>query len=267
MGTPIEGGEVQGEVSAETNAPGPNPAWNDVLSVLPEQFHSVVTPHFQQWDQAAQQRIEQANSSVKQFEDFQPFVENGVSAQDLEQGYRLLHEINQNPQAVYEALAEAYNLGGEQIEAEEEEGEEDEAPEFQDPRFDQLQQGVELVAQTLLNQQQEKLNQQAERDLDNSLNALRKEHGDFDERYVLSLAAANDIPVEEAHKSYQELVQNILQKNPRPFAPNVMGNSGGHLLGCLFGAVRQVGCSGFVNQHIDTLSKLDEIFRKPRIPG
>lgn len=225
----IEGGEVQGEVSpAGETAPGPNPAWNDVLSVLPEQFHSVVTPHFQQWDQAAQKRIEQANQSVSQFEPFKPFLENGISPEDLEQGLQLMYQINQDPKAVYEALGQAYNLTPAQVEAViEGEGEEEEEPQnFQDPRYDQLQQGLDLVAQTLLQQEQQKISAQADAELDAELNSLREKFGTFDERYVLSLVA-NGATMEEAATAYQSLTQNILQQNPRPFAPSVMGNSGG----------------------------------------
>lgn len=223
-----EVGEVQGNVDNDggDNSPGLNPAWNDVLSVLPEQFHNVVTPHFQQWDQSAQQRIEQVNSQLGQFEPYKPFVDNGISPEDLEQGIRLMYELNTNPQAVYEAIAEAHNFGGNGEQESEIEPEEGEEGAFQDPRFDNLQQGLDLVAQVLLEDQNKKIQAQAEADLESELTALREKHGDFDEAYVLSLMA-NDISAEDAIAAFQGLSQNILQKNPRPFAPSVMGNSGG----------------------------------------
>src|SRR5687768_4365671 len=111
----IEGGEVQGgNPDAGDNTPGPNPAWNDVLSVLPEQFHQVVTPHFQKWDQEAQSRIESINSQLKQFENYKPFAEHGITSDEIEQGLRLMYEINNNPQNVYNALNNAYNFGQQQ---------------------------------------------------------------------------------------------------------------------------------------------------------
>ncbi len=231
MGTPIEGGEVQGTgPDGGDGSSGLNPAWDSVLSALPEEFHKIVTPEFQKWDQAAQQKIEAANAELKQFESFKPFVENGFTAADLDQGVQLLHQINQNPQAVYNALAEAYDLTPAQVEAAMEgEGDDDEEPEtFFDPRVDQLQQGVELIAQNLLDQQQQKLNDQAERDLDAELKGLHEKHGDFNEQYVLSLKAVNpDMDLETAVQNYNAMAQSILQQNPRPFAPSVMGNSGG----------------------------------------
>lgn len=230
MATPIEGGEVQGtEVSETESSPGLNPAWGEALSAIPEQFHGVLTPHFEKWDKSAQQRIEQANQTVSQFEPYKPFVENGISAEDLEQGAQLMYQLNANPQAVYNALAEAYGFGpaanseGEEIEGEEEE---EEAPNFQDPRYDQLQQGLDTVAQVILNQEQEKANARADAELDAEISALKEKHPNFDERYVLSLVA-NGATFEEAATQYESLVSNILQQNPRPFAPSVMGNSGG----------------------------------------
>lgn len=224
MATPIEDGSVQGE----ENAPGPNPAWGEALSAVPEQFHPHLTQHFQQWDQAAQQRIETANASVKQFEGYKPFVENGISAEDLEQGLQLMYQINQDPKAVYEALGQAYNLNPTQVQAAiESEGEEEEEPQsFQDPRYDQLQQGLDLVANTLLQQEQAKVQAKADADLDAELNGLREKYPNFDEHYVLSLVA-NGATMEEAASAYDKLTQSILQQNPRPFAPSVMGNSGG----------------------------------------
>lgn len=228
MATPIEGGEVQGtEVSETESSPGLNPAWGEALSAIPEQFHGVLTPHFEKWDQSAQQRIEQANQTVSQFEGYKPFVENNVSPQDLEQGMQLMYQLNANPQAVYNALAEAYGLGPTaEIESEEEEGDESEAQIFQDPRYDQLQQGLDTVAQVILQQEQQKVESQADAALDAEINALKEKHPNFDEGYVLSLVA-NGATFEEAATQYESLVNNILQRNPRPFAPSVMGNSGG----------------------------------------
>lgn len=231
MATPVEGGEVQGTESAAAgeSSPGPNPAWSEALSAIPEQFHSVLTPHFQQWDQSAQQRIESVNEQLKQYEAYKDFVDNNVPAEELVQGYQLLYQLNQNPQAVYDALKEAYGFdpSGE-IEGEEEGEEED--PNSVDPIYGQklqnLEQGLDLVAQTLLQQEQAKIQAKADAELDAELSALKQKFPNFDERYVLSLVA-NGATMEEAAQAYESLTQNILQQNPRPFAPQVMGNSGG----------------------------------------
>jgi hypothetical protein len=236
MGTPIEPESVQGEIPDEgNNAPGPNPAWNDVLSILPEQFHPVVTPKFQEWDNAANTRIESLNSTLKEYEAYKPFVEHGISADELEQGVRLLFEINNNPQGVYEALANAYNLGqsaNPPVAAGTANNEEPETPfdaaNLPPEVMEKLNQHdglLQAVSQIVLNDAQAK--QAANDDL-----ALEKELKDtaeklgienYDEDYILT-KMLNNASAEEAFKSYQAMVQRL---TPQPFAPSVIGGNNG----------------------------------------
>lgn len=228
MGTPIEGSEpVQG---GEENTPGPNPAWNDVLSVIPEQFHQVITPHFQQWDQAAQAKIEAANASLKEYEAYKPFREHDISSQEIEQGLRLMYEINNNPENVYNALQNAYKFGQAPSPVASAEGagnEEDEEELGIDPEIaEKLSQHdglLQAVSQIVLNEQQAKQNAAADAALDKEIEGLKSEHGDFDEDYVLT-KMLNGASGADAVKSYQALVQSI---TPKPFAPNVLGSSNG----------------------------------------
>jgi hypothetical protein len=229
----IEGGEVQGGIDggAVENAPGPNPAWSDVLSVIPESLHPAVTPHFQKWDQASQQRIESVNQQLSQFDAYKPFVENGIGPEDLEQGLQLMYQLNTNPQGVYQAIAEAYGYG-QQPNQQPQETEEQE-PGFQDPRYDeltaqqqQMQQGLELVAQTILQQQQQKLEAEAEAEVDAELNQLKDKYPGISEEFALALMV-NGFDVNQVGERWQQMSQGLLQQNPRPFAPNVMGTNGG----------------------------------------
>jgi len=229
MGTPIEGGEVQGEISPTgESAPGPNPAWNDVLSVLPESFHGMVTPHFQKWDQAAQSRVEAANEQLKSYEGYQPFVEHGIDPTELQNGLRLMHEINTNPQAVWDALGRAYGLAnGTEVEDDGADGDEGAGtPNLQDPRFGELQQGLELVSQIVLQEQQAKANLQADSELDAELTSLKSKFPDYDERFVLAMMQ-NGMSADQAGQAWQDTRNSLLESNPRPFAPNVMGGSQG----------------------------------------
>ena len=226
----ITQGEVQGNPvdGAGIEAPGPNPAWNDVLGVLPEQFHSVVTPHFQKWDQAAQSRIEAANAKVAEFEPYAAFAQHGIEPSEIENGLRLMYEINNDPKRVWEALAQTYGLGANTENEQDPNGASanQDPANFQDPRFDQLQQGIELVSQVVLREQQAKANAEADAALDTELSNLREKHGDYNERFVLAMMQ-NGMTGEQAVQEWQSIRNETLQNNPRPFAPNVMGNSGG----------------------------------------
>jgi hypothetical protein len=222
MGTPIEGGQVQGDPE---NTPGPNPAWESVLNIIPEEFHGAITPEFQKWDQAAQSRIEQVNNSLKEYEAYKPFHELGISADEIEQGLRLMYEINNNPQSVYDALASAYNFGQQQTP--EEGPNPEELPEGITPELMEKlnsQEGtLKALAQIVLNDAQAKQDAQAEAELDRELNELRERIGDFDENYVTALML-NGASAEEAGNAFVALKQSL---SPKPFAPTVLGNSNG----------------------------------------
>jgi hypothetical protein len=254
MGTPIDpnAAAVQG---GDSNTPGPNPAWNDVLSAVPEQYHGVLTENFQKWDQAAQSRIEQANQQVKAFEAYKPFVDNEIPAEELENGLRIMYEINTNPQSVWEALGKAYNLTPQQVQqvandagidaagaaqAAQQQGGQSQQ-QFADPRVDKLQQGIELVSQIVLQDQQAKQAAEQDRLLDQELKALEKTHGAFDQGYVLAMMQ-NGMDGAEAVQAYQNLRTGILQ-NGQAFAPDILGSNSG-------------GGSGYPSQAIDP-TKLD----------
>lgn len=232
MGTPIEpvGEEVQGTIPDQDNSPGPNPAWADVLSILPESFHEAITPHFTKWDQAAQARVEAANSSLKEFESYKPFVEHGITNEELEQGLRLMWEINNNPQNVYSALGSAYNFGqspgnaaGNAAAVEVDDDEEVTPSGVNNPQVQELQQGLELVSKIVLADAQAKQDAQADMELESELDALKTKHGDYDVRYVLAMMQ-NGMSGEDAVESFQALKTSF---TPKPFAPSVLGNSGG----------------------------------------
>lgn len=220
-----ETGDVQGIEPTGDNSPGHNPAWDEVLSVLPEQFHSVVTPHFQKWDQAANQRVESVNSQLAQFEAYKPYVEHGINSDELEQGLRLLYEINNNPQNVYQALQNAYNFG--QPEAPNQESEEGEELNLPPEIMEKLQSHdgmLNAVAQIVLNDAQAKQDAAADSALEKELSDLKAAHGEYDEDYVLAKMQLG-MSGEDAVKSYQALVQRI---TPQPFAPTLLGSSGGN---------------------------------------
>lgn len=229
MATPIEPtGEVQGVEPTGDNSPGHNPAWDEVLSLLPEQFHSVVTPAFSKWDQAAQSRIEAANAELKQFEAYKPYVEHGINSDELEQGLRLLYEINNNPQNVYEALKNSYNFGQQPETSQGNVSEEENPLEGLPPEIleklanhDNM---LQAVSQIVLNDAQAKQDAAADSALEKELNDLKTAHGEYDEDYVLAKMQLG-MSGEDAVKSYQALVQRI---TPQPFAPTLLGSSGGN---------------------------------------
>jgi hypothetical protein len=89
-----------------------------------------------------------------------------------------------------------------------------------------LQQGLDLVAQTILQQENAKIEAQADAEIDAELAELKKQHPNISEEFALSLMV-NGFDVNQVGEHWQNVSQNILQSNPRPFAPSVMGTSSG----------------------------------------
>lgn len=242
--------EVQVTTSDQGNNSGPNPAWNDVLSLIPEQLHGAVTQHFTKWDQAANARIEKANETAKQYEAYAPFVEHGIGFEDLSQGLNLLHTVNNDPKALYDALRETYNLTHEEaVEAVAEVSEEVADETTPNPKLQQLEEGFNVLAQHFLTEQQAKEAAQADIEVKNEFAKAKEKYGDFDEGYVIDRILArsdddNHYSVDQAVQDYQAMVQNIIASNPRPFAPRVLGGTSG-------------GGSGLPSQATD-VTKLDD---------
>lgn len=239
MATPEEPvvDDVQVVVPDQDNNPGLNPAWAEVLSVLPENFHSVVTPHFQQWDSAAQSKIEAANASLKEFEDYKPYKEHGISGEEIEQGLRLYYEINNNPQGVYTALANAYNFGQKDPAAiapgvtntppgDGTDNDDATAPVADDPRFSKMQEALELVSQIVLTDARAKQDANADRELETEMASLKEKNGDYDERIVLGLMS-NGMSGQEAVTAFQTAVKAAGGGQSQAFAPSILGGSSG----------------------------------------
>lgn len=239
MGTPVEGNEsvdqapdstVQGEITPD-NTPGPNPNWEPVLNLLPENFHSVVTPHFTEWDQAANKRIESIKS---QYKDFEPFLEHGIGPEDLTAGIRLTNLLNENPQAVYDALAQQLGVQ-QQTTPEEVESTGEETPEYTlPPDYAKLQQGVELMAQRMLDAENKQKEAEANAQLDAELKAVEAKHGKLNQNLFMPFLnnAVNNNPkitVAQAADQFVELQNQIIQnaQAAQPYAPNLLGTTSG----------------------------------------
>lgn len=234
MGTPqepiVSPAEGTGEVS------GPNPAWNDVLSVLPEQFHSQVTPHFQKWDQAAQSKITDLNSQLGNFQSYSPLIEHGITIDQVNQALLLNQEINQNPKAIYDALVDAYNFGTTPVNApvatpgESATGEgQQNTPDPYSGKFSEVEQQIQLLSQVLLQEQEAKINAQQDQKLEQEFSqALGKfpglELNPDSENYVLSLMATRNMSAQDAMQSFVDFRNSLA---PQPFAPKIVGASGG----------------------------------------
>lgn len=228
MGEEIEsgsGGNEGGEISI-------NPAWNDLLGVIPEDLHEQVTPHLQNWDRGVQDRFQQVQS---EWQDYGFLKENNITPDDTRIALGILRAVQEDPESVYNSLAETYGFGGETVTEENPGTDQGGAEGFSLPpeiskRLESLQSGYDAMAQILLQKQQEEEQQKQDADLQNEIDGLKKQHGNFDESYVLAYMN-NGMSGEDAVKAYQNMVERIQTENARPKPPVLLGSSGGGVPG------------------------------------
>lgn len=225
QGTPIPQGEGTGE---QINV---NPAWNDALSGIPEEYHSHLHQTFSTWDKGVQDKISKVHS---QYEGYRPFLDAGIQPEEMNFAVGILNAINSNPQQVVEALNEwlAQESGGNPPSNEQQGlGSQPQATEFdlsQHPEYKKMNDMVNTMAQIFVTQREQEEQREDDEALEQELSAAREKLGDFDEEYVIGrlIAAGGRESVEDAVQAYQQLVEGAIQNHRRPNAPPVLSGGG-----------------------------------------
>lgn len=239
--TPIELGQGSELGTDQGNQPAPdstvpsvNPAWSELLGVVPEQLHSQITPHLSKWDNNFQTKINEVHS---QYEPWKPIIEQGATPDDVNYALGLLNALSENPQEVIKALtewagAESSTEQQGQFNQTQQQVDPNEDPILSHPKVREMQQALETMAQVMLSQREQEQQAQADTELAEDLTSLRekyKEQGDFDEEFVLTLAANSDKfdfnALENAVQKYYEKRDQILSTKRQP-GPPVLGSGG-----------------------------------------
>lgn len=215
-----------------------NPAWNGLLSRVPQGLHGQILPELQQWDKNYNQGIQKVHS---QYAAYKPFLDQNIDPNALNEGYLIRQALENDPLAVVQAMIQHYQLQlpteqGQQQPGEQE-SDEDEAlyDVTQDPEFQRMKQMVELMGQHTLMTQQQQQEAQADAALDTLITQAQQKHGEFDEDWVLQKLyfSGVDEPTEQdldaAIDAYKEHVSSIVQnyRSPSQNAPVIMGGGGG----------------------------------------
>jgi hypothetical protein len=224
-------GQVQPQDTIDTDTQensGGNPAWQEFLEVLPTQLHSQVTPVLEKWDRGVQERFQKIHEEYEPYKAYDPFKEAGVDPETIDYALNIMQALNDDPRKMWEAMAEYYKFADE---AQAQDSDDDDEYSFdgdvKDPRVDRLEQGVEVMANMLLQKQEAEQQAQQDAELENEIATLKDKHGDFDEGYVLTYAINNEVDLESAISAYQDLERQIAQKIQAPAAPSVIGAGGG----------------------------------------
>ena len=208
---------------------GGHPAWGEILSVVPQELHEQLTPKLQAWDQGVQQKISQLHSEYEPYKD----IISNYGPDDVQSAIGLALALQNDPQTFFQNLLESaedlgidmgeflgQGAGAEPNSQQGQQGGENDNP--YDDRFSRLEEAIGTIAESLLAQQQGWSESQEDAALDQELNRLHQQFGEFDEDYVLTKIGAGMDP-NQAVEAYMQLTG----KNPKADdTPPILGAGG-----------------------------------------
>lgn len=207
--------------SGQQEQQGGNPAWNDVLSVIPQELHSQVTPHFQKWDKGVQDMVGKVH---QEYEPWKPIIKNG-DPETVQFAVQLLGALESDPKSVYTAIQQHYkDQLGDLIQPTPGQGQGEPNKDLEDKPWladiAQVKQENEMLAKLYTQQQQMQMNAAADAQLDTELAKAKKDHGEFDEQFVLGLMANKKMTTDQAVTAWKQSVQSYAEKmgfaGPKP---------------------------------------------------
>ena len=218
---------------------GGNPAWDSLRSKLdPVSFHSI-QDDLKNFDKNAESRISSLNQQLKEYNEL-------GSPEQLQNYATIAQRLDTEPEIIYNALGEFLKQNGrmpeteaelqDAVDEEEATSENGEAP--VDPRFAQLEQQQQQMQAFLDQQEQTRIQQEADTALEQEIGELKKAHPDFTEddvREVLMRAAfqlqssGKAGKLSDVAQEYVDKTVNRIRAVPRPgdSAPRLLPTSGG----------------------------------------
>lgn len=244
------GNEPQLDLSAQIGDPQQqqvsegNPAWNEVLGIIPKEFHPQVTPHFKQWDQNFQQSLEKAKAeATKPYQAYQQFVDNRINPQELVAAYQVFQGLNEKPLDIYNRLGDMLRSNG-LLQPDEKLPEETEEEVFKDPRVDKVLEQQQLFMQQFQAQQQQAQQQQAlqqfaqqmDAQIEDEFGQLSQSVGQIPDWLRLELinrastmtdTLQRPVSILEAFQNFQQVQSQVQKVSPSTNAPRVIPSGGG----------------------------------------
>jgi len=217
---------------------GGNPAWDSLRSKLdPVSFHSI-EEDLKSFDKNAESRISSLNQQLKQY--------NELGSPEQLQNYAMIaSRLDTEPEVIYNALGEFLKQNGrlpnteqELQDAVDEEEATNESESPVDPRLAQLEQQQQQMQEFLAQQEQMRIQQEADSALEQEINELKQAHPEFSEddvREVLMRAAfqlqssGKTTKLSDVAQEYVDKTVNRIRAVPRPgdSAPRLLPTSGG----------------------------------------
>lgn len=235
MENPFQQTEESQEPSEETYG-------NQFLNGVDEADREIVGKYIKDWDAGVTKKFQSYAEKLKAYEEL-------GDPSSLTNAQSIFNDIQNDPVAFYnnyrdymlenaEALQQQYGIEdinqalGVVQQMEQENENPDGLPEFEGlpPQFvDQFKSMQDTIEKLGANFEQTTAQQQ-EKDhlamLDNTLETLHNDHGDFDDTYVLTQIANGNTP-DQAIKAYQDLTQSIIDSHANKPAPDLLNGPAG----------------------------------------
>jgi hypothetical protein len=193
-----EAEQAEDEVDQEEPEAKGNPAWDELYNVLPKSLHGMVEPVISKWQSGV-------DSEFEKFSPYRKFAESGVNPDVIEASMELARQVAANPKAVYDELAERYGWAQANAMIQQATENLEEAEDYEEDPFGDDPTSAELKAMkaeldalkgTLQSREEQEEQVQLGYEIENSIEALANEHGDFDQEAVVrrAMLLADDYP-------------------------------------------------------------------------
>lgn len=225
-------GQVQQQPSGQAQG---QPSLSDLGSgfmgrVKPE-HQALLAPYIQQWDAGVTRRFQDLHNQ------YRPYQDLGADPDTLQTALTVYQMLDENPEElvrlVTEQLGQHKGNGtepqpgapGSEPQSQQGPGAEFQLPPAIQQKLDALEQIVEKLAEGHIAGQDKQKQDAEDAELDQYLQLLKQEYGEYDEAYVISQMMAGKTG-EEAVKAFQTLIQGQVNQRAQPFVPPIMGGGG-----------------------------------------
>lgn len=202
QGTPEGQGQSQGTPPLGAVEPAGSSLGDDFLSRVDPAHRPILEPYVKQWDAGVTRRFQQLQSQL------QPYQSLGLPADELQAAVQTYQLLDQSPEVLYNILKqhlEAEGGAGDQGQGgqipEGDLGDLQGVPQVLQDQMKEMRSALEVMAQHILGQQQSTQQQSEDAQLDQYLNLLKDEFGEFDEDFVVA-KMAKGMDGEEAVKAF-----------------------------------------------------------------
>lgn len=193
------------------------------LEKVPAEHRPILEPYVKQWDAGVSRRFQELHGQYK------PYKDLGAEPEVLGQAYQLYQMLENNPQQLYEMLAEEFGSSGSPSESQNLADPNQAAtgipPEWEQ-KFSKQQEILEALVEHVVGQRESQQQSTEDQEFEEYLGALKAEAGEdseYFENFILAELLANDGDGDAALNSWRTFKQGLLNQTAKPTPPVLSG--------------------------------------------